>query len=171
MVEHSQKTLQLPIHEWIAVVVIITFLVMISTMAIFSNDDLDTIETGLPHHVVSPEIDVTIEGAVLNPGTFKIKRGATLQEALDIAQPLSSADLRKIKINKKLRQGQVIKIPEIKMITVYIKGKVQEPIALNVPQGTRLKDILEQIVFNEDVDINKYRKMRYLKDHETIVIK
>jgi protein involved in polysaccharide export with SLBB domain len=171
MSEASNNEPKLPVHEWLAVVVVIILMVMISSVVIFSDHDSSSIETGPPHHVMNPEIDVTVEGAVSNPGTFKLKRDAKLQDALDMAKPIATADLSKIKPNKKLRPGQAIKIAEVKMITVYVKGKVEEPLTIHLTKGARLRDIIEHVKFNDDVDVNKYQKMRYLKDRETIVIK
>lgn len=108
-VSSNSESPSLPVHEWIAVLLIVVMLsVLVSVVTYSSVSHIDD-EIGLPHHIM-PEIQVTVEGAVEKPGSYQVKRGTTLQEVLDLAKPLHDADLSRLKPEKKVRSGQVIKI-------------------------------------------------------------
>jgi hypothetical protein len=105
------------LHEWLAVLSLLLILLLLTVLAMRQPPipDLDVASENA-HYMCSPKIEIAIEGAVEYPGTYVIKRNATLQEALDLAKPFPEANLSKFKKQSKLRDGRVIKVP-------YKKGK------------------------------------------------
>ena len=85
-----------------------------------------------------------------------------------MALPLPEADLSKLKLKSKLKDGQVIKILAKEWITVYLEGAVEEQGALKVLKGTKLQDLSESVHFLPDADSAKLNKKRVLKDEEVI---
>ncbi len=55
-------------------------------------------------------IDISIVGAVSNPGVYQVPANATLREALALTSFLPDANPQKLKWESKVRQGQVIKV-------------------------------------------------------------
>lgn len=142
----------------------------LTLVALFGGHDAAVVHT-VPHHTLAPEIEVTVRGAVQKPGSYQVKRGATVEEVLSQAVPMSNADMRKIKRDKILRQGQIITVPEIQMITVHLAGAVDTPKTVSIPKGSVLSDLIPLLEFQTDANIQQLQKKRRLKDGETITVK
>jgi len=106
----SKKEDCLPIHEWLAIMVIIGILLTLTFISVFSNSSPKMLHEQA-HFIIPQEIEVTVEGAVAKPGSYTIKKGATVDDVLKQAEPLPTANLKKIKMDKKLRRNQKLKIP------------------------------------------------------------
>ena len=160
---------KLPVHEWLAIAILAGALMMLTGMAFLSTDAPIANKLGPPHHVVSQEIDVFIEGEVEYPGRHRLKRGSLIKDLLALAEPLSDADLSHIHYDKPLRKGQVVKVPSA-FITIYLEGAVAVSGPHKFPKGTRLQDLISSIQFSEKADISKLRRKRLLKHLEKIVV-
>lgn len=163
-----EKRPALYLHEWLAVIVFITLLLIIVLINFIHNRDLP-IELGPPHHLEKQMIDATIDGAVQNPGTYSLKKGATLQELVDKGGPLPDADLKKMKMNSKIRDGRVLHVPYVKKITIYLKGEVVVQGAFEVRKGTTMEGLKDLVEFTPKADLSMLRK-RKLKDGEVVRI-
>lgn len=99
------------IHEWLIVTVLIALVLGLAILSLIGKEkNVPSTETF--HHILPPEIEVYIEGAVEKPGRYSAKRGESIEELLSKLKTLPEADLRKIKWKSKLRNGQIIKIPK-----------------------------------------------------------
>lgn len=98
----------LPVHEWMAVVAILLLMGLLVGM-VFLRGEYALIDP--PHYLVEQEIEITIEGAVAHPGTYHLPRGSTLQEALKQAEPLPDSDLKRMKLQRKIRKGDHVSVP------------------------------------------------------------
>jgi len=85
----------------------------------------------------SAQIEVSITGAVQNPGEYQLPQGATLSCLLDRAQPARDADLSRMRKQRKLTHGEELIIPSKKHLTIYLNGK-----QIEVPKGTRVCDLI-----------------------------
>jgi hypothetical protein len=104
---------KLHLHEWLAVATLIGFMGML-TFITLTTGSLNISTTDAPHYVVDQEISVFFEGAVENPGRYQVKKGTLIKDLLSQVKPKPQADLRRIKGESKVRNGQVIKVPEQK---------------------------------------------------------
>ncbi len=168
MAESADERPSLQAHEWLAVVVIIGFMGMLTVLSLSSRHA--SYSTGEPHHVVSPDIMVIIEGAVEKTGSFTIPKGTTLREVLDLAKPFPEAHLEKLNLNKPVRKNQVIKVPEKPFITITLEGAVNDPKTIKMPKGSRLEDLLGKLSFHAEADQEKLRRKRRLKNGETVKV-
>lgn len=159
---------RLAVHEWLAIVSIISFMAMITFVSVSRRDA--EVEENIPHYLTPQEFSVLIEGAVENPGSYQVKVGSTLQEVISLAKPRLEADLRKIKGAKPVRNGQVIKIPSREMIEIVVNGAVAVPGKQIVPKGTRLCDLGNCVALTPDADLKSLAKKRFLKDKEEIFV-
>ena len=91
-------------------------------------------------------------------------------DLLRLAQPLSSADLRRINPNARLRDGRSLVIRDRPMITLSIIGAVENPGILRVPKGTTLHQLLNQIRLSDNADVSNLKDRRRLRDHDVIEI-
>lgn len=57
------------------------------------------------------EIYVHVSGAVKKPGLYKLNSQARVNDALELAQPLPSADIDQLNLAAKLSDGQKISVP------------------------------------------------------------
>ncbi|MBA3957533.1 MAG: SLBB domain-containing protein [Parachlamydiaceae bacterium] len=170
-ISQTQEQPRLPTHEWITVLVILFLLATLTGVVLASSNSIGTRELGTPHYIVDREIEVFIEGAVEKPGAYKIERGACVSDLLALASIAPDADTRKLKLDKKLRKGQVIKIPHRPMITVHVEGAVKTPGAILVPKGSVVSDLASRLDLLEEADGKSLRRKRRLKDGEVIKIK
>jgi hypothetical protein len=165
---HDKPTLK--IHEWLAVMLIIGLLAFLTAISWVNQKYPSTIETGAPHFIASQELDITVQGAVEHPGRHIVKKGTTVREALALVGVLPEADLRRLKLDAKVRRNQVIKVPKMAMITVMLEGAVAQPGPVLVPRGSQLMDLIDKVALQETADVDKLRKKRRLKDGEIIVV-
>ena len=160
----------LQIHEWLAVVCIIGLLGFLTALSWFNATYSSAPETGTPHYILAQEIEINIQGAVEQPGRRLVKKGITVGEALAHAGLLSDADLRRVKLDSKVRRNQTIKVPQLATITVIVEGAVVTPGSLKLPKGAKLMDLIAHVVLQDNADVEKLRKKRRLKDGETIQV-
>lgn len=168
---NPQQAPGLPLHEWAAVVFIIAVLSILSFLALCSDYAHLPENSEQPHHLINSEWDVFVEGAVEKAGAHHVKRGSLISDVLALAVPAKNADLRKINLNKKVKQGQIIKIPQTIMIHVSVEGAVKSPTKISLPKGSTLAEIIPLLEFEANADIQKLQKKRLLKDSESITVK
>jgi len=160
---------KLPFHEWIIISLLIALMLSLAAVTYFR--DRDTLpETGQPLAIDSDTFKVTIHGAVSKPDTYTLKRGASLQVLLDLAEPLPNADLSKLKLKRKLKADESFYIPSKKLITVYLEGAVADIGPIQIYEGSSLHDLSEKIDLLPNADKRSLKKKRLLKDEETIVV-
>lgn len=167
MSTHLSET-RLPVHEWIAILVISSLLLLFALIGIGFGTPHIPSHVGAPHFPVNQEIEVFIEGAVAKSGTFRVKRGAVLSDLLELTPLTSEADMRRVKQDKRLRNGQVIKIPSIPKVSITIEGAVANAGTISLPKGSRLCDLIPHVQFLENANIEKLQRKRRLKEGETI---
>jgi hypothetical protein len=158
----------LDVHEWLAVVIISGFLGMLTFLSWISAESPILAATELPLHVLDPFIHVNVKGAVGSPGKIKVKKGSTIQEVLELAQVLPEANLKSLKLNRKVRSGQTLNVPTVEMITIHIEGAVNNPGPMTVPKGMMLYQIIQKIESEEGIELPHLKKKRKVRDQETI---
>lgn len=161
---------KLPVHEWIAIWAIISLLFTITLITAVFNNSSTEVPTDPPHLLIAENIEIVIEGAVENPGCYQVKRGSRVEDILALGKPLPDADIRRLKLKAKVRDGQFIRIPRYQMITVFLEGEVKNPGALQVRKGTKLNDLLTMLEWPEEADLRTLKKKRNLKDQEVIKV-
>jgi hypothetical protein len=110
MEENPPQKPTLPIHEWLAILFLIVLLAGLSLLALIPSDPIASLPKDLPKHIVDQEIEVFIEGSVEKPGSYIAKRGDLVKDIVAQAVPKDDADLQRLKLDKKIRKGQVIKV-------------------------------------------------------------
>lgn len=160
---------KLPFHEWLIICLLIATLLMLSFIIFFWRKDVSP-PIAATYELNSEIISVTISGAVKKPGPYDLKKGTLLKELLERAQPLPEANLERLKMNSKLRDGQVVKIAGQKWITIHLEGAVEQQGPMQVKLGTQLQDLPELVTFAPEADLSKLQKKRRLKDEEVIIV-
>jgi hypothetical protein len=161
---------KLPIHELGAVIVLSALILSLTLISNFRGSSSLEQVAAIPHFVSSPEVEVSIQGAVEHPGSYQLPRGALVQDLLELAKPLPNADLKRIRGTTKLRNGKTVNVPEIAKIEIFLQGAVQQKGALNVAKGTVLRDLIDMVEFEPDADLKPLQKKRKLRDQETITV-
>jgi DNA uptake protein ComE-like DNA-binding protein len=156
-------------YEWLAIVILVGLILMLTFISRSVSDVPMPASRTLPSIALN-EIDITIDGAVENPGKYTVKKGATLQEILDQAKLVPTANLKHINVNRKFRKGQNVHIPSLEMITVYLQGAVNKPGAYDFPKGTRWVDLKDKLLFTENAELSFLDKKKKLKANEVITI-
>jgi protein involved in polysaccharide export with SLBB domain len=154
-------------HEWLVILFLIALFVIL-TLATHSCESQSLPQDEMTsHYIVNQYIEVSVEGAVENPGKYTIKKGTTVKDLLDIAKLTTSADLRHLKQDRVLRRGQIIKIPEFETIKIILQFE-NFSLDLELKKGTKLQDLPLLYTFESDIDLRKFQKKRRLKDGEII---
>lgn len=164
-----KRSPHLPVREWLAVIAILSLMITLTLGITLSQNDHPLPLVSPPHYLIDPEIEVIVEGAVEREGVYRLPLGARLKDLLKQISVLQEADTGKLKLERKLKNGQVVKIPLKKMITVYLTGAVQKD-SLRLPKGARLQDLIGLAPFTSDADLSKLRRKRLLKEGETVHI-
>lgn len=156
---------QLRVHEWAAVVALTCLTALLAVVSLRTSDPIPIASTRRPLHV-----SAEIEGRVRFPGTYAFPLGARVQDLLELAQPLSDANLKGVRRGTKLREGHYLEIGTLPTITVQVEGAVRQEGQVRVPVGTRLIDLLGVVSFSKNADLRALKKKRRLKDGETVFI-
>lgn len=166
----SQSNERLTLTEWTGVFflsgIFLTFtLITYSQEALRQSDDVRT-----PYFPYNQTIEVYIEGAVINAGRYEMKKGDTLKKLLEQACPTREADLRKLKLHAKLRQGQSVRVPVREMITIYVEGEGRAQGAYLIPKGTKRNEVAKYLDLLPGSDIQPIKGSKILKNGEKITI-
>lgn len=161
---------KLPIHEWCIILLFCMILLLLAGFAIAGRKYVPAPAVA----AIAPKnetIQVKIEGEVANPGTYQLSSKTTLKEFIEQAQPLPTADLSQLNWRRKLRDGQMIRIPERRWITIQVAGAVQNPGSLKILSGTRMHEIADQLEPLPEADLKSIQKRKsYIKEGDIIEI-
>lgn len=169
----SSMTPYLGVHEWVAIISILGFLLLLTLIVLDGRHDNRSVpvnKTVASLHFKPQEVEIYIDGAVKNPGSYKVKLGTSTRDAIELAEPLEDADLSKIKPTSRVRNGQNIKVPGRQMLKIIVSGAIQNPGTITIPKGTRLSELSNYVVFADDADLSKISRKRYLKDNEEVIV-
>lgn len=156
--------------EWLAVIVIMGFLTMLTVISLLAPSDADDLALGMPHHLKPQYYEVLIQGAVASPGSYQVPTDARVKDVVALADPLPEANIQALKATSKVRNGQVINVPIKEMLQIKISGAVAagQSAKVKVPRGTRLNELGKYIAYDEEADIAKMDRKRYLRNSEEI---
>lgn len=101
---------RLPIHEWVAVVFIISIFILLTLISLI-NSEKPLQETDFVSYS-QPLIEITIEGAVKYPGVYQVEKGTPIIDAINQAEPYPTADLKKLKTDSQATRKRKIVIKE-----------------------------------------------------------
>ncbi len=160
---------KLPLHEWVIIVLLIVTLASIAGVALIRHPSSPPI-TEEEHELLNKNVVVDITGAVEKPGVYELPKGSLYKDLLSKAIPQPHADLRKIKMQALLKDGQFIHIPSEIWITIYIEGAVLNPGPKEVLAGTTLSELSEELAYSDQADRQKIQKKRKVKEGEVIRI-
>lgn len=112
-IETTTSKQTLPTHEWLAVLTTAGFMILLIAISQCSSTRVfdKQITQAEPHYLYDQTIEVMVTGAVEHPGKYSFKKGAVMQEVLTQAVPTSDANIKRIRPQSKLRNGQVVNIP------------------------------------------------------------
>lgn len=157
--------------EWLAVIAIMGFLIMLTALSMLGSGDLEDLDLGAPHHLKPQFFEVLIQGAVTKPGSYQVPVEARIKEIVALAEPSPEADLKGIKATSKVRNGQVINVPAKEMIEIKVSGAVKgKAQTVKIPRGTRLNELEAYVAFDGKADIAKLDRKRYLRNGEEVVV-
>lgn len=143
---------------------ILGIILLLTFIAVFRKNSLPVEYSTLPSFT-----EVRVEGAVKQPGKVRVNAGSTLRDVMAQVEITSEADLKRLKLDTKVRHGQIIKVPAHKMIEVTITGAVENPGQYRLPSGTTVAELTKFVTFSPDANLPKIRKKR-LKHGDAIEI-
>ncbi|NGX41775.1 MAG: hypothetical protein K940chlam7_00047 [Chlamydiae bacterium] len=112
--QFTQNKPKLPFYERLAACLIVSFTVALIVMNFYLDEGkLPDVESPV-HNTNQSLIQITIEGAVKNPGLYQVEKGTLVQDALQLAQPKEEANLKQIKLDSKVVRRRTIKVPSKK---------------------------------------------------------
>lgn len=167
MMKASEK---LSSHEWI---VVFSLIALMSTMTYathkhwFKSSPTQNLQR---YDVYDLKINVKVEGAVDYPGVYCIDKGSCVEDVLLQAKPSTNADVNKISKTKKVRDGQIIKIPAKEYITIYLEGAVEHPGALILPKGATMAELISLVEVKKNADLSQLKRDKRLKEGDIIKI-
>lgn len=156
--------------EWM---VVLGLVILMGTITFVSHAHWLTdqpVKYDTPHYLDDGKISVRVEGAVKSPGIYIVRKGSTVKDLIDIAKTADNADLNRMVLEKKVREGQTIKVLPKEYITIYLKGAVKLPGATIVPKGTTVEELIERLEWPVEADLGRIKKKKRLKEGETVNI-
>lgn len=106
----ASEKLVLPFHERLAAWLIASTTIFLIIVNI-ANDSSELPTTTSEHAVAKQLIEISIQGAVDEPGAYQIKKGTTVGEAIALAKPLPEANLDRVKLDAPIQKTRKIIVP------------------------------------------------------------
>ncbi len=156
----------LKVHEWLAVLVLITVIVALAAMTSFPKKP--TSLSSFNCEVGGRCFEIVVSGSVKYPGIYHFSSPIVMRDLLEIAQTTPEADLRRYRMDLSITKGKNVDVPALMMMTVYVKGAVKNPGSIEIPSGSSVADLIPFLVFDEDANIKSLQKKRKLKEGEVI---
>lgn len=157
----------LAIHEWLAISTVIVFFLFLSLVAYIERVDED-VELVALHHLKPQDIEVSIEGAVANPGVYTIPLGSTYSDLFELASPLPFADLRRINLKVSLKSGRRVVVKSLPTIEIEVSGAVERPGKVVVPKGACMFDLARYVIVRGNADVSLFEGRRVLKNGDKV---
>lgn len=161
--QQANQPALLPIREWIAALLMLLILSLLTTVSFVSKWQSSTSS--------QPLICVHIVGAVEKEQDLNLPHGASIADALSHIALSDDAAVEKMAYDAPLRQNQILIVPKKKCVSVFVKGAVVKAGLVVLPEGATFRDLALRINVQENADIKSLkRKKRRLKDGEVITI-
>lgn len=163
----TTKSARLPLYEWCIIVLFCAILLALAALAFgrqHTTPTLPTTQTRAP-----TGLQVRVEGQVANPGLYELTVNGTLKELMELAQPLPNADLSQLNWRRRLRDGQTIRIPARKPITITIEGAVAQPGPLEILSGMRYQELADELEVLPEADMTAFRRRRSILQQGDVV--
>ncbi len=123
------------------------------------------------HHLIEKTIHVYYAGACAEKGTIEMPSGSQIQDLLARLKLAPEADTSKLVLHDRLKDKQLVIIPQKGKISLYIDGAVKEPGIIVVPEGLHFNELMPYLSLSNDADIGVIRRRRrQLSEGETIHI-
>ncbi|MBB63694.1 MAG: hypothetical protein CMO81_01355 [Waddliaceae bacterium] len=114
------------------------------------------------------KIKVYVEGEVVSPGFYELDSGVLMEELLRLASPLPGADLRKVRKNRRIYDGDKVFIPELPLIEVQVGGPGVRSQVFVLYEGSPKSNLIDLCEFHPQAKINSLKAKRPLKNGEYI---
>lgn len=101
----------LPVHEWIAVITIVSFILGLGIVSYLNTSKEYPIDEHLVVHNPSNQITIFVDGAVANPGPITVPEGTRLQDLKKNITLRPGADTRVLNKKRKLQDQETITVP------------------------------------------------------------
>lgn len=108
----SMKPHKLPNHERIAALLVIAVFMSLSFWNIFSFERNTPLAIEELPRKGEPLVQVTITGAVQEPGVYQVKKGTAVSQVIEMARPLDTANLGRMRLDSKILRKRKIVIRE-----------------------------------------------------------
>jgi hypothetical protein len=103
---------RLLIREWTIIALVTGLVIALATIAwISQRNGQDKMTTIIEKRNREPKLEITVEGAVENPGTYFLNPGVTLREILKMTGFKKEANRRQLDLNRVFYCSQAIYIP------------------------------------------------------------
>jgi len=116
------------------------------------------------------EISVHVVGAV-DETHVRVKSGSTLEDLLQSVHLHPDADVSELDGVRRLGDGDVLVVPHMDQMTVYVTGAVEEEKVVTVPKDSGPKSILQCVQTRNDADRTSFLRRKRVKNGEVIKIK
>lgn len=113
---------------------------------------------------------VRIEGAVKKPGTYWVAPGTKWEEIFRKAKLKPTADVEALMLSERVEEAGCLTVPERTSLTIFVKGAVQQEMAIEVPVDTRICDLKTYGLMADGADKAFFKRRRRLKDKEILEI-
>jgi DNA uptake protein ComE-like DNA-binding protein len=119
---------------------------------------------------IQEEISVTIDGAVKKPGSYSVRVGTTVGQAVRKAKPTKDANLSLLSMQEIIEAPLHLTIQPLEEIKVKVFGAVQEAVELTLPVGSRICDLKSKITLTKEAEKAFFRRKKRLKNGDQIEV-
>lgn len=120
---------------------------------------------------IQKTIHITCLGACVGQKELEFPHGMQVSDLLARVKLTPEADLSKLVLEQRLKNGGYFIVPTKGKMTLYITGAVKEPGIIYLPEGLRFNQLKQYLALADDADIGIFhRRRRLLCEGETVHI-
>jgi protein involved in polysaccharide export with SLBB domain len=166
MNDRETRDQRLPVHERLAVLALLAFFLVLCGITWKQPFQSTEHIVESQHYVVEPFVTVHIAGAVNKPGAYRVRKGVELKEILDLAGLEADADIHRLNLQAKVRNGQQIKVPRKEWIIIKVEHADGQLESVRLHKGSTLQDLCVQFGVKDCFEDKQLKKK--LREGQTI---
>jgi protein involved in polysaccharide export with SLBB domain len=157
---------QLRLRDWWMVCAIVVVLASLGLIGLLNRQP--KLEKSV--FCLAPSPKVSVEGAVALPGTYQMGADATVADLLELAEALEGADLKGIRVKRRLKEGERLVIPERSVVRVVVTGEVEREGEYELFAPASVGDLLRNVSLTEMAQTRSLKRREPLAEGMEIQI-
>jgi SLBB domain len=157
---------QLRLRDWWMVCAIVVVLASLGLIGLLNRQP----KLEESSFCLAPSPKVRVEGAVARPGTYQMGPDASVADLLERAGVLEGADVKGLRMRRRLKDGEQLVIGERDLVRVVVRGEVKREGEYELFAPATVGDLLKQVELTDMAQTRSLKRREILAEGVEIQI-